>query len=40
MNIWNMSMLKNTKLTERLSFQFHVDVMNVFNHRNYTLAEL
>lgn len=39
MNIWNMSVLKNTKLTERFSFQFRVDAMNVFNHRNYTLAQ-
>ena len=39
MNIWNMSALKNTKLTERFSFQFRVDGMNVFNHRNYTLAQ-
>jgi hypothetical protein len=34
-----MSVLKNTKLTERFSFQFRVDAMNVFNHRNYTLAQ-
>jgi len=39
MNIWNMSVAKNTKLTERFSFQFRVDAMNVFNHRNYTLAQ-
>ena len=39
MNIWNMSVLKNTRLTERFSFQFRVDAMNVFNHRNYTLAQ-
>ncbi len=39
LNIWNMSVLKNTKLTERFSFQFRVDGMNVFNHRNYTLAQ-
>ena len=39
MNIWNMSVAKNTKLTERFSFQFRVDAMNVFNHRNFTLAQ-
>jgi hypothetical protein len=38
-NIWNMSMLKNTKITERLGFQIRVDAMNVFNHRNYSLAQ-
>ena len=39
MNIWNMSILKNTRLTERFSAQFRVSAMNVFNHRNYTLAQ-
>jgi Carboxypeptidase regulatory-like domain/TonB dependent receptor len=39
MNIWNMSAAKNTKLTERFSFQLRFDAMNVFNHRNYTLAQ-
>jgi hypothetical protein len=39
MNIWNMSVAKNTKLTERFSFQFRVDAINVFNHRNFTLAQ-
>jgi hypothetical protein len=38
-NIWNMSILKNTKVTERLGFQIRVDAMNVFNHRNYSLAQ-
>jgi hypothetical protein len=39
MNIWNMSVLKDTKLTERFSIQLRVGAMNVFNHRNYTLAQ-
>jgi Carboxypeptidase regulatory-like domain len=38
-NIWNMSMLKNTKLTERCGVQLRVDAMNVFNHRNFSLAQ-
>jgi hypothetical protein len=38
-NIWNMSLLKNTKLTERFAFQFRVDAMNIFNHRNFSLAQ-
>ncbi len=39
MNIWNMSLLKNTKVTERFGFQFRIDAMNVFNHSNFSLAQ-
>jgi hypothetical protein len=38
-NIWNMSLLKHTKLTERFGLQFRIDAMNVFNHRNFSLAQ-
>jgi hypothetical protein len=30
-NIWNMSILTGTEVTERLGFQFRVDAMNVSN---------
>jgi hypothetical protein len=39
MNIWNMSVLKNTKVNERFGFQFRIDAMNVFNHSNFSLAQ-
>jgi len=38
-NVWNMSLLKNTKLTERCGVQLRIDAMNVFNHRNFSLAQ-
>jgi hypothetical protein len=38
-NIWNMSMYKNTKLSENTQLQFRVDAFNVFNHRNFSLAQ-
>jgi hypothetical protein len=38
-NLFNMSMVKNTKLTERLNMQFRVETLNTFNHRNFTLAQ-
>ena len=39
-NIWNMSILKDNRLTERLGLQLRVDAYNVFNHPNFTLGNL
>lgn len=39
-NNWNMSILKNNKLTERFGLQLRVDAFDVFNHRQYTLGTL
>jgi len=38
-NVWNMGLFKNTKLTERATLQFRVDTFNTFNHRNFSLAQ-
>jgi hypothetical protein len=38
LNIWNMSILKNTKITERFSLQFHLDTYNTFNHPNFSIG--
>jgi hypothetical protein len=38
LNIWNMSIFKNTKLTERFSLQFRADTYNTFNHRNFSIG--
>jgi hypothetical protein len=38
-NIFNMGVIKSFKFTERLDTQFHVNVQNVFNHRNFSLAQ-
>jgi Carboxypeptidase regulatory-like domain/TonB dependent receptor len=38
-NIWNLGLFKNTKLTERATLQFRVDTFNTFNHRNFSLAQ-
>ena len=38
-NIWNMGLFKNTKLTERATLQFRVDTFNTFNHPNFSLAQ-
>jgi len=39
LNIWNMGLFKNTRLTEKATLQFRVDTFNTFNHRNYSLAQ-
>jgi len=39
MNVWNMALLKNMKLSERFSLLFRVNTFNTFNHRNFTLAQ-
>lgn len=38
LNVWNMSLMKTTRLTERFSFQFRVETYNTFNHRNFSLG--
>ncbi len=38
LNIWNMSLLKNTKITERFSLQFRAETYNTFNHRNFSIG--
>lgn len=38
-NIWNMGMYKDTKITERFSVQFRATAQNIFNHRNFSLAQ-
>jgi hypothetical protein len=39
-NVWNMSILKNQKLTERFKLQLRIDAYDVFNHPNYTFGNL
>jgi hypothetical protein len=38
LNIWNMSLMKMTKLTERFSFQFRAATYNTFNHPNPSIG--
>jgi hypothetical protein len=38
LNIWNMSLLKNTKLSERFSLQFRAETYDTFNHRNFSIG--
>jgi hypothetical protein len=38
LNIWNMSLLKNTKLSERFALQFRAETYNTFNHRNFSIG--
>ena len=37
-NVWNMSIYKNTKLSERFSLQFRAEAYNTFNHRNFSIG--
>lgn len=39
-NNWNMSILKNNKITERVGLQLRVDAFDVFNHRQFTFGAL
>jgi hypothetical protein len=39
MSVWNMALLKSTKLSEKFSLLFRVNTFNTFNHRNFTLAQ-
>jgi len=38
LNIWNMSLLKTTRLSERFSLQFRAETYNTFNHRNFSIG--
>ena len=38
LNIWNMSLFKSTRLTERFSLQFRAETYNTFNHRNFSIG--
>ena len=38
LNVWNMSLIKNTRLTERFSLEFRAETYNTFNHRNFSLG--
>jgi hypothetical protein len=38
LNIWNMSLIKNTRLTERFSVQFRAEAYDTFNHRNFSIG--
>jgi hypothetical protein len=35
----NASLLKNTKLTERVNLQFRAEAFNLFNHPNFNLPD-
>jgi len=39
LNNWNMSFVKKTRMTERMSLEFRADMQNVFNHGQPILAE-
>ncbi|HYK38816.1 MAG TPA: hypothetical protein VEU98_02260, partial [Candidatus Eremiobacteraceae bacterium] len=38
LNVWNMSIFKTTKITERFSLQFRASTYDTFNHRNFTIG--
>jgi len=38
LNIWNMSVFKTNKITERTSLQFRFQTYNTFNHRNPSIG--
>jgi len=38
LNIWNMSLFKGAKITERFSLQFRVDTYDTFNHQNFAIG--
>jgi len=38
LNVWNMSIYKNTKINERFSLQFRAETYNTFNHRNFSIG--
>ena len=38
LNIWNMSVFKTNKLTERASIQFRFQTYDTFNHRNPSIG--
>ncbi len=38
LNIWNMALIKNTKINERFSVQFRAETYDTFNHRNFSIG--
>jgi hypothetical protein len=38
LNIWNMSLFKTVKFTERASVQFRFQTFDTFNHQNYSIG--
>jgi Carboxypeptidase regulatory-like domain/TonB dependent receptor len=38
LNIWNMGLLKTTRISERFSVQFRAETYNTFNHRNFSIG--
>lgn len=38
LNIWNISIMKETTLTERFKLQLRMDTFNPFNHRNFSIG--
>ena len=38
LNIWNMALIKNTRISERFSLQFRAETYNTFNHRNFSIG--
>ena len=36
---WDFSLIKTTKLTERISFDFRAEFFNIFNHPSFTSPE-
>jgi hypothetical protein len=39
-NVWNMALIKNNQVTERVGLQFRVESYDTFNHPNYTINQL
>ena len=37
---WDMSLIKNTKITERLSLELRWEVYNILNRANFSLSSL
>lgn len=38
LNVWNMSLFKTTKLSERFELQFRAETYDTFNHRNFSIG--
>jgi len=38
LNIWNMALLKSTKVNERMTIQFRAETYDTFNHRNFSIG--
>ena len=37
--LWDLSAIKNNKITERFSFQFRAEFFNAFNHTNFAAVD-